>query len=249
LAYPVYAQTGQATPAGPPGTVPSAQLPAANEPPPSKEEMGDAYGARQRYQAAIEAYKAIAHPSATVWNKMGIAYQMLFDTADAVRCYKQSIKLDAKNASVVNNLATVYDSMKQYGQAEKMYRKALKIDSKSAIIYKNLGTNLMMQKKYVSGGEAYRQALAIDPGVFQDTNSPRVSNPSNVQDRGALNYYMALGCVRAGQTDCALKSLRMALNEGFITAKKVAADPAFQSLRDNPEFQQLLTSQQEPAKK
>ena len=130
-----------------------------------------------------------------------------------------------------------------------MYRKAMKINPKNAIIYKNLGTNLMAQKKYKKGMEAYSQALAIDPTIFQDNGSPRVSSTSSLQDRGALNYYTALGCVRAAQTDCAIKALRASLNQGYITAKKLAADPAFQSLRDNPEFQQLLVSQQELPKK
>ena len=234
-------------PAGAPA--PAAQPAPANQPQPSQEQLGDAFAARQRYQAAIEAYAKVPHPSANTWNKMGIAYQMLFNTRDALRCYKQSIKLDAKNASFLNNMATAYDSMKEYGQAEKIYRKALKADPQSAIVYKNLGTNLMMQRKYAKGADAYRQALAIDPEVFQDSGSPRVSSPGNVQDRGALNYYMALGCVRAGQTDCALKSLRMALNEGFTTAKKLVADPAFQSLRDNPDFKKLLAEQAEATKK
>ena len=106
----------------------------------------------------------------------------------------------------------------------------------------------MTQKKYKKGMEAYTQALSLDPTIFEDNGSPRVSNPSSVQDRGALSYYTALGCVRAAQTDCTIKALRAALNQGYITAKKLAADPAFQSLRDNPEFQQLLVSQQEPPK-
>lgn len=60
-----------------------------------------------------------------------------------------------------------------------------------------------------------------------------------------MNYYMALGCLRSGQTDCALEYLRNALNEGFTTPKKLATDDQFLSLRDNPAFQQLLAEQQQ----
>jgi len=174
---------------------------------------------------------------------MGIAYQMMFNTKDAVRCYRESLKLDPRNSQVLNNLGTVYASVKDYNQADRLYRKAIKLDSDSALIYKNLGTNLLAEHKYNKGWEAYQHALKIDPQIFSDHDSPHVDNPSSVQERGAMNYYMALGCVRAGYTDCALEYLRMALDEGFTSRKKVAADIEFASLRDNPAFQQLLAEQ------
>ena len=214
----------------------------------SPEEQGDLLQAQKRYQAAIASYTQVKPSTAAVWNKMGIAYQMLFNLKDAQRCYKESMKLDSHNATTVNNLATTYDSQKQYKLGEKFYRKALKIDPKSAIIYKNLGTNLLTQHKYKQGMDAYSKATAINPQIFADRDSPRVANPTGVQDRGAMNYYMALGCLRSGQTPCALEYLRNALNEGYITPKKLAADDQFLSLRDNPAFQQMLADQQQQQK-
>jgi Tfp pilus assembly protein PilF len=210
--------------------------------PPTHEELGDTLAVHRRYQAALEEYSK-APLSATVWNKMGIAYQMMFNLKDATRCYRESIKLDSRNSQVLNNLATVYDSLKQYGTAEHLYRKALKSDPHSPLILKNLGTNLLAQHKYNRGWDEYQKALAIDPNIFEDKTSPQVQNPSTVAERGAMNYYMALGCVRMGQTSCALQYLRMALDEGFTSPKKVAADTEFASLRDNPDFQQMLAAQ------
>ena len=181
--------------------------------------------------------------SAAIWNKMGIAYQMMFNAKDATRCYKESLKLDPGNSQVWNNLGTVYASLKEYGQADRMYRKSLKLDPQSAITLKNLGTNLLAEHKYNKGWAAYQQAIAIDPQIFADYNGPMVENPSNVQERGAMNYYMALGCAHAGYTDCALEYLRRALDEGFVTRKKVASDSEFASLRSNPAFQQLIAEQ------
>ncbi|HEY1647198.1 MAG TPA: tetratricopeptide repeat protein [Terracidiphilus sp.] len=242
---PASAQTPAATTSPiPAASAPSNPTPNIQAPP---EEVGDTLVVHQRYQAAIQAY-AKAPQTAAVWNKMGIAYQMMFNLRDATRCYKESIRLDPRNPNVLNNLGTIYDSLKDYRQAEHMYRKALKLDPKSAIVLKNLGTNLLAQHKHTRGWEAYQQALAIDPQVFQDRNSPQVQNPSSVQERGAMNYYMAMGCVRAGLTDCALQYLRMALNEGYTNSKKVAADVAFASLRDNPDFKQLLAAQDNHSK-
>jgi len=210
---------------------------------PTPEQVGDALMGHQRYQAAIEAYKNVSPGSAEVWNKMGIAYQMMFNSQEAARCYQASLKINPRNASVLNNLGTIYDSLKQYGPAERMYRKAIKLDPKSAVIQKNLGTSLLAQHNYKKGWEAYKEALVLDPQIFQNSISPKVDNPASVQERGAMNYYMAKGCVRAGMNDRAIEYLRAALNEGFTNPKKIVADSEFAALRGIPAFNQLLAAQ------
>jgi Flp pilus assembly protein TadD len=205
------------------------------------EQIGDAFLAHQRYQEAIAAYKKDPQPSAPVWNKMGIAYELMFDPSDAVRCFKQALRLDPHNAQVINNLGTVYDSQKKYKAAEKMYRKATKIDPNSAVIQKNLGTNLLARRKYEAGWDAYRKALALDPHIFDQNAISAVQNTASLQERGAMNYYMAKSCVQAGLADRAIQFLRLALSEGFTSPKKVAEDNSFKALHDNPAFQQLLT--------
>jgi tetratricopeptide (TPR) repeat protein len=241
LAISLGASGAQPTQATPPKPAPSSAAPSPT--PPTPEQLGDTFVAHQRYQAAIAAYSKSPEMTADIWNKMGIAYQMLFNSKDATRCYKESLKLDPTNAQVTNNLGTVYASLKLYGQADRTYRKAIKLDPKSALILKNYGTNLLAEHKYSKGWEAYQQALAIDPQIFADRGGPMVDNPSNAQERGAMNYYMAAGCARAGHTDCALQYLRMALDEGFTTRKKVETDSQFVSLRDDPAFKQLLADQ------
>jgi len=61
-----------------------------------------------------------------------------------------------------------------------------------------------------------------------------------------MNYYMAKGCVRAGQTDRAIEYLRMALNEGYTNPKKIQADNEFAVLRGTPAFEELIASQTAP---
>jgi len=222
---------------------PASQAAAPAHAQPTAEQQGDSLTARQRYQAAIAAYSKAPQMTADIWNKMGIDYQMMFNSKDATRCYKESLQIDPHNSEVLNNLATVYASLKEYGQADRLYRKALKYNPHSALILKNLGTNLLAEHRYNKGWEAYQQALAIDPQIFSDRGAPSVEDPSSVHERGAMNYYMAAGCARAGQTACALQYLRMALDEGFTTRKKVANDSEFASLRDNPAFKQLLAEQ------
>jgi tetratricopeptide (TPR) repeat protein len=223
---------------------PIVEIVAAPQPPPTPEALADSLMAHRRYQAAIEAYKQVKPPTAAIFNKMGIAYQMLFNGADAMRCYQASLHLDPKNSNVLNNLGTIYDSQKDYGSAVRMYRKALKIDPKSPLILKNMGTDLLAQHKFEKGWEYYKQALEIDPEIFDRNAGPRIENPASVEQRGAMNYYMAKGCVRAGDTDRAIEYLRMALNEGFTNPKKLASDGEFAGLHGIPAFDLLLSEQE-----
>lgn len=228
--------------AAPPGQTVSAAVPKPN-PDATPEQLADSLMAHQHYQAAIAQYKKAPQNLAEVWNKMGVAYQMMFNLEDAVRCYETALKLEPKNAVVMNNLGTVYVSLKQFSKAEKTYRKALKLNPKSALVHKNLGTALLAEHKYKKGWEEYQNALADDPDIFKNTNSVRVENPASVQERGAMNYYMAKGCVRAGQAERAIEYLRMAINEGFTTPKKIAADQEFLALRGLPAFEQMIAAQ------
>lgn len=210
---------------------------------PTPEELGDSLMARKRYQAAIRAYDQASPKSATVWNKMGIANQMMLNREEAIHCYRTALKLEPHNAKVMNNLGTIYDSEKQYGDARKMYHKALKYEPRSALIRKNLGTTLMAQHKYKEGWKMYESALAIDPEVFGRDTALKVGNPTSVEERGAINYYMARGCVRVGLNERAIEYLRKALNEGYTNPKKIAQDSEFARLRGNPEFEQLIAAE------
>ncbi len=67
----------------PPATPPGPRLDA------TPEQIGDSLMAHQRYQAAIrEQYKKASPHSSDVWNKMGVAYQLMFNLDDAARCYE-----------------------------------------------------------------------------------------------------------------------------------------------------------------
>jgi tetratricopeptide (TPR) repeat protein len=215
---------------------------------PTPEQIGDALLVQKRYQEAIEQYKKNPGNSAVVWNKMGIAYQMLFDLKDAERCYQQSLRLKPNMPRVLNNLGTIYDSMKEYRKAERLYRKALKLSPGSALITKNLGTNLLARHKYDQGWKMYQRALALNKNVFDGVGAPVSKTAMPREQRGAMNYYKAKSCVQQGMTERAIEYLRLALDQGFASPAKVAQDASFAGLHSNPAFEQMLVEQQEQYK-
>ncbi len=234
-----------------PSATPVTPQPAATQPGAAQalqrtpEEQANLLMAQRHYQAAIEAYKKAPTDSAPVWNKMGIAYQAMLMPNQAMHCYLTAFKLDPKNGDVLNNLGTVYVSFKDYRTAERYYRKALKLEPTSAIIFKNLGTDLLMRRKYKKGGQMYAKAVAIDPLIFQAGSGYSVADPTPTQTRGAMNYYMAKTCARAGMKGSAVEYLRKALDEGYTNPQKIAADGEFASLRGLPAFEQLLAEQKQ----
>jgi tetratricopeptide (TPR) repeat protein len=207
------------------------------------EELGDAYMAHQRFQAAIDAYQSSPEKSADLWNKLGVAYQLMFNNTEAARCYKRALKLDPKDAIALNNEGSVDMELKLYKEAVRAYRRAIRLNSKSALFRKNLGTAYLAERDYKRGWEEYQAALALDPTVFTHVAGMRVQNPASLTDRGAMNYFMAKSCAQAGLDLQAVEYLRLALNEGFTHPRKVLDDPQFARLKTVPAFQQLMASQ------
>ena len=214
--------------------------------PPSQltlEQTGDSLLVSGHYQAAILSYERIVQPSAIVWNRMGLVYQMLYDLKNAVRCYKESLKLQPENFKVLNNLAITQEIQHDLPAAEHNFREALRLEPGSAKVLSNLGTNLLMQQKYAKSAEAYKQALAVDPSIFDNPPDLEVLDPSSIKAVGKGNYLKAQSCARAGLTDCAIAYLQRAFDEGSASVKKVEADKDFANLRDTPALARLLAQE------
>jgi tetratricopeptide (TPR) repeat protein len=206
-------------------------------------EIGDLIALSGRYETAIRVYAKAPKMTAVIWNKMGMSYELMLNTQEAIRCYNESLKLNPGDPRVLNNLATLYESEKDYGNADRYFRKALSVDPHFAAVYKNLGTSLIAQHKFAEGQKAYARALAADPEVFAVNGNPAVESPGSTHERGAMNYFMALACVRTGQIERGLDYLRMSLNQGFVDPTRLASDSAFAALGGNPGFRKLIAEE------
>ena len=111
----------------------------------------------------------------------------------------------------------------------------------SASIYSNLGTAYFGEKKYKEAWEAYNTAFQLDPEVFEHRNTYGVLlQERTVEERARFHYYLAKIYAKKGQQDRALQYIRKALEEGFTDRKKLLQDPEFATLRELPEFKELL---------
>ena len=60
-------------------------------------------------------------------------------------------------------------------------------------------------------------------------------------DRPTFFYALAKSYAKKGMNEQAMNYIRKALEEGFKEREKFAKEPEFAGLRDDPEFQKLMT--------
>jgi len=207
----------------------------------SPEMRGDIFMAKKEFLEAAEMYRDNSKGSAVLLNKTGIAYHQMLKLELAEKYYRLAIRTDPKYAEAINNLGTIYYARKSYRRAVNQYKKALRLNPESASVWSNLALGYFARKDDVHAQEALQTALRLDPAVFENRGTVGVLlQEQTVEERAKFHYYLAQTYGRAGQNDLALQNIRKALEEGFKAKKKIQEDPAFASLRDLPEFKELM---------
>jgi tetratricopeptide (TPR) repeat protein len=204
---------------------------------------GDLLMVHRSYAAAIGAYERETQRTAVIWNKIGVAYHHMFALDQARKYYLQALAMNPSYADALNNLAAVYHGQHDYKQAERTYKRALKYAPSAAITYCNLGTSYFAEEKYKAGMEAYHKALELNPNIFDPGQTQIVQETSSRRQLVAVNYYLAKTYATAGKMQESLAYLRKALEAGFKDRKQLMKDKEFASLRETPEFHQLMMQQ------
>jgi tetratricopeptide (TPR) repeat protein len=208
------------------------------------EMRGDIFMAEKRFREAAEVYQENSKGSAVMLNKTGIAYHQMLQLDVAQKYYRLALRVDPKYAEAVNNLGTIYYAKKSFRRAVNQYKKALRINPESASVWSNLGTGYFARKEYERAAEAWRQALKLNPEVFETHSTQGVLlQERSVEERAKFHYYLAQTYAKAGMNDRAVQYIRKALEEGFKERKKIEEDPAFASMKDLPEFKELMVSE------
>jgi tetratricopeptide (TPR) repeat protein len=231
-----------------PVSTPPAQPAAAPRPAVTPEMRCDIMMARKLFRDAVDCFKVNADKSAVWANKTGIAYHQMGDPEDldsAGRYYRKAIKLNPQYAEAINNLGTIYYAKKSYRRAITQYRKALELEPGSAPFLANLGTAYFARKQYQLASEEYVAALKIDPDIFERRSSEGSTiQDQNVEERAKYHYYVAKTYAQTGEKERAIQYIRKALEEGFKDRQKFLKDPEFASLQNDPEFKEVMATEQ-----
>lgn len=208
------------------------------------EMRADILMARKMFREAIDMYRQAPEDNAIVQNKIGIAYHQLVDLDMARKYYARAVKMKSDYAEAINNLGTTYYAQKSYRKAITHYKRALRVSPSAASIHSNLGTAYFARRNYKAALEEYQVAMKLDPDVFEHRGSHGVLlQERSVEERAKFHFYLAKSYAKAGNSDRALLYLRKALEEGFKEKQKVMEEPDFVSLRELPEFQQIVAAE------
>jgi len=226
---------GTTAPTAAPAQPPKPQL--------SPEMRGDIFMARKMYREAVETFREGSAKDPVLLNKTGIAYHQMLQLDSARKYYEQAIRLKPDYVEAINNLGTVFYGKKSYRRAISSYRRALHLapsEGRSASIYMNLGTAFFARKNYQQATESYQTAMRLDPDVFErHGNFGVMLEERSVEERAKFHFHLAKLYAKDARNELALQYLRKALEEGYKD-KKLVETPEFATIRDLPEFKELL---------
>ncbi|HEX8772938.1 MAG TPA: VWA domain-containing protein [Pyrinomonadaceae bacterium] len=100
---------------------------------------------------------------AALLNAQGLELYNSGKYEDAVKAYKQAVKVKPDYAEAHNNLGDAYFQLKQYKKAVEAYRQAIRYKPDLASAHNHMGTAYFKQGEHNRAIEAYREAIRLDP--------------------------------------------------------------------------------------
>ena len=209
--------------------------------------------ARKMYPEAIKAYEKLTRQepkNPTVFNKLGVAYEVWGNNGLAERYFKRAIKADKTYASAYNNVGTVEYAKHHYGNAIKWYDKTLKLRADMPAVYSNLGYAYFDEKKYPDAMSCFQKAIQIDPLIFQEKgDNGSVVQQRGIADPGLFYFFVARTYAQLGNAERAAHYLTMARDDGYQKFVAAKTDPAFAKVIKYPLVTAVFTPVPELADK
>lgn len=218
--------------------------PAALSPKEMQVERAKVQMAEKRYDVAIASYQDLLKTeprNAVYMNMIGIAYLDLGNDEQAKRYFLRASKADKKYSSAVNNLGMIYYHQKNFKGAIRQYQRAVAIDPSQAGAHSNLGFAYYNSNKFPEAAAEFQKALDLDPLIFErNDRAGAVVQDRSVNNHGLFFFTMAKVYAQKGDAAHCAAYLRKSLDEGYKEVAKVATDPAFKDVVNDPAVQDVL---------
>jgi len=174
---------------------------------------------------------------------------------ESVAQAQRAQELDPISVYVSSALAKVYYNAREYERALEGYRQMLELDPDSARAQRGLGRVLLQQGRYDEAIDALRQAVSrkADPDFISDlAHAYAVAGRrdearrmlAQLQDAATRSYvspvYIAKAHAALGENTQALAFLNRAFQERSDQLTGLRVEPAFDHLRADPRFVDLL---------
>ena len=227
--------------------------------------MGNFLFGQGRFLEAAEFYQMFvnrASDNTKALSNLGSAYYMAGRFREAAEAWEQAIAI-RPGRSVYSNTGTMYFFLGEYDKAADRYALAANFAPNDYIVWSNLADAYYFGEKFSQVADVtYKRALAlleqqlsVNPGDAEAMSmaahcNARLGNRDkaleyNARAKGKASdnmyvyYNSALVHAQFGQTDEALEALERAVALDY-QVDLLPLDPAFEGLRDEPRFKQLV---------
>jgi len=207
-------------------------------------------GAEREFKRAI----ALNPSYATAYTFYGGALWEMGRPEEAIEELKRAVQLDPVSPISNQFLAGAFYLARQYDQAIEQERKTLDLDANFIMAHRYLGLSYVQKSMYKEGIAEFEKAVAISSGNtlllsglgYAYAASGRRADAQKMLDQlseiSKQKYvpaaYRAYIYVALGEKDRAFESLERGYEERLISVIRV--DPAFDPLRSDPRFADLL---------
>ncbi len=138
----------------------------------------------------IDGRRKVINPIEKVllWVKMGDAYLLISQYAEAISAYDNAIELDPKNETAWNSRGFAKEELGRYDDAMRDLDKAIELDSKNETIWNNRGVAKSELGRYEEALSDFGKAIKLNPEL-----------PNSYSWRGRI--YEIQGCIVEANND------------------------------------------------
>lgn len=204
---------------------------------------GDLARIHEQFREAAGYYRQAirATPNeAKLYNKLGISYLQLRDYGSARKAFGDSVKRDPLYVNAYNNLGATECLAKKYSPAIKHLKKALELDETSAPAHLNMAEAWAGLGQMDRAMTEYARALELNADILSGTPDGVQVRVSTPEQRGRVDYMIAMAYARRGNLDGALEYLERAKIEHFSGLSKVYEEKTFAPLWGDPRLEKIV---------
>jgi tetratricopeptide (TPR) repeat protein len=204
---------------------------------------GDLARIHEQFSEATGYYKEAIRATpgeAKLYNKLGISYLQLRDYGSARKAFSQAVKHDPRFINAYNNLGATECLNKKYSSSIRYLKKALELDEANAPAHLNMAEAWAGLGQMDRAMTEYARALELNADILSgsaDGVQVRVSTP---EQRGRVDYMIAMAYARRGNLDGALEYLERAKYEHFSGLSKVYEEKTFAQLWGDPRLEKIV---------
>jgi Flp pilus assembly protein TadD len=122
----------------------------------------------------------------------GCSYQELNMYEEAIKLYRQALKIKPDFAEVYINLGIAYYKLGKYSDSIDAYKEAIKLKPNSASLYTKLGATQIIKGRYSVACDTFKKAVNLDPNDAAAHYNLGIAYFLNGETTGAYREYLIL---------------------------------------------------------